>query len=73
MTKPALPVPVRAIEKSPAQGGLFHLRGTSDARFTASYCPVDRIRLVGQTMHQVDERTPVSDLESDEDLSRRAG
>ncbi len=37
--------------------------GTSDARFIASYCPVIEFGLVGQTMHQVDERTAVSDLE----------
>lgn len=37
--------------------------GTSDARFIASYCPVIEFGLVGQTMHQVDERTPVEDLE----------
>src|ERR1700686_2821821 len=37
--------------------------GTSDARFIASYCPVIELGLVGQTMHQIDERTPVSDLE----------
>jgi succinyl-diaminopimelate desuccinylase len=37
--------------------------GTSDARFIAKYCPVIEFGLVGQTMHQVDERTPVSDLE----------
>src|ERR1700689_2967309 len=37
--------------------------GTSDARFIASYCPVIEFGLVGQTMHAVDERTPVSDLE----------
>jgi len=37
--------------------------GTSDARFIASYCPVIEFGLVGQTMHQIDERTPVSDLE----------
>jgi succinyl-diaminopimelate desuccinylase len=38
--------------------------GTSDARFIASYCPVIEFGLVGQTMHQVDERTPVKDLET---------
>jgi succinyl-diaminopimelate desuccinylase len=38
--------------------------GTSDARFIASYCPVIEFGLVGQTMHQVDERTPVADLET---------
>jgi succinyl-diaminopimelate desuccinylase len=37
--------------------------GTSDARFIASYCPVIEFGLVGQTMHEIDERTPVSDLE----------
>src|SRR6202162_447003 len=37
--------------------------GTSDARFIAGYCPVIEFGLVGQTMHQVDERTPVADLE----------
>src|SRR5882724_6579301 len=37
--------------------------GTSDARFITRYCPVIEFGLVGQTMHQIDERTPVSDLE----------
>jgi acetylornithine deacetylase/succinyl-diaminopimelate desuccinylase-like protein len=37
--------------------------GTSDARFIASYCPVIEFGLVGQTMQQIDERPPVSDLE----------
>lgn len=37
--------------------------GTSDARFITNYCPVLEFGLVGQTMHQIDERTPVSDLE----------
>jgi succinyl-diaminopimelate desuccinylase len=36
--------------------------GTSDARFIKDYCPVIELGLVGQTMHQVDERTEVSDL-----------
>ena len=45
--------------------------GTSDARFISSYCPVIEFGLVGQTMHQIDERTPVSRSgEADEDLSR---
>lgn len=38
--------------------------GTSDARFISSYCPVIEFGLVGQTMHQVDERVPVADLET---------
>jgi succinyl-diaminopimelate desuccinylase len=37
--------------------------GTSDARFISSYCPVIEFGLVGQTMHQIDERVPVEDLE----------
>jgi succinyl-diaminopimelate desuccinylase len=37
--------------------------GTSDARFIASCCPVIEFGLVGQTMHQVDERAAVADIE----------
>ena len=37
--------------------------GTSDARFIVNYCPVIEFGLVGQTMHQIDERTPVADLD----------
>lgn len=37
--------------------------GTSDARFITHYCPVIEFGLVGQTMHQIDERTPLKDLE----------
>jgi succinyl-diaminopimelate desuccinylase len=36
--------------------------GTSDARFIKDYCPVLEFGLVGQTMHQTDERTPIADL-----------
>jgi succinyl-diaminopimelate desuccinylase len=36
--------------------------GTSDARFIKDYCPVLEFGLVGQTMHQVDESTPIADL-----------
>jgi succinyl-diaminopimelate desuccinylase len=36
--------------------------GTSDARFIKDYCPVIEFGLVGATMHQVDECTPVADL-----------
>jgi len=36
--------------------------GTSDARFITHYCPVLEFGLVGQTMHQVDERTATGDL-----------
>ncbi|CAH0187849.1 succinyl-diaminopimelate desuccinylase [Agrobacterium fabrum] len=38
--------------------------GTSDARFIKDYCPVVEFGLVGQTMHMVDERVAVADLET---------
>jgi len=41
--------------------------GTSDARFIANYCPVAEFGLVGATMHQADERVPVTELR---DLAR---
>jgi succinyl-diaminopimelate desuccinylase len=37
--------------------------GTSDARFISNYCPVIEFGLLGQTMHQVDERASVADME----------
>jgi succinyl-diaminopimelate desuccinylase len=37
--------------------------GTSDARFISNYCPVIEFGLVGQTMHQIDERASVADIE----------
>ena len=36
--------------------------GTSDARFIKDVCPVVEFGLVGQTMHKVDERTPISQI-----------
>ena len=45
--------------------------GTSDARFIKHYCPVLEFGLVGQTMHQVDERVPVADLERLQGIYRR--
>ena len=38
--------------------------GTSDARFIKDACPVIEFGLVGQTMHQVNERVCVQDLEA---------
>lgn len=38
--------------------------GTSDARFITQYCPVVEFGLVGQTMHQVDERVPIAELQA---------
>jgi succinyl-diaminopimelate desuccinylase len=37
--------------------------GTSDARFIVKDCPVVEFGLVGQTMHQIDERVAVEDLD----------
>ena len=38
--------------------------GTSDARFIRSYCPVLEFGLVGETMHKVDEKSAIEDLEA---------
>jgi succinyl-diaminopimelate desuccinylase len=38
--------------------------GTSDARFIKDYCPVVELGLVNATIHQVDERVPLADLET---------
>jgi succinyl-diaminopimelate desuccinylase len=38
--------------------------GTSDARFIKDYCPVVEFGLVGQTMHKIDERVPVAEVEA---------
>ena len=36
--------------------------GTSDARFVKDHCPVVEFGLVGQTMHQVDERVEIDQI-----------
>ncbi len=38
--------------------------GTSDARFIRAMCPVLELGLVGQTMHQIDERAPTAEIEA---------
>ena len=38
--------------------------GTSDARFIKNYCPVIEFGPINKTIHQVDERIPVSELEA---------
>jgi succinyl-diaminopimelate desuccinylase len=38
--------------------------GTSDARFIKDHCPVVEFGLVGKTMHMVDERVDLADLET---------
>jgi len=37
--------------------------GTSDARFIKDYCPVIEFGMASGTMHKVDERVAVSDVE----------
>jgi succinyl-diaminopimelate desuccinylase len=49
---------VAGVEPETSTGG-----GTSDARFFKDVCPVVEFGLVGQTMHQIDERTSVADLD----------
>jgi succinyl-diaminopimelate desuccinylase len=45
--------------------------GTSDARFIRAMCPVLELGLVGQTMHQIDERAPVAEIEALAEVYRR--
>ena len=45
--------------------------GTSDARFIKDYCPVVEFGLVGKTMHMVDERVALTDLETLTDIYSR--
>lgn len=45
--------------------------GTSDARFIKDYCEVVEYGLVGQTMHQIDERVSLADLEGLTKVYRR--
>jgi len=45
--------------------------GTSDARFIKNYCPVVEYGVVGQTMHQVDERVATADLITLERITHR--
>jgi len=45
--------------------------GTSDARFIVKDCPVVEFGLVGQTMHQVDERVAIADLDRLAGIYRR--
>jgi succinyl-diaminopimelate desuccinylase len=42
--------------------------GTSDARYIKDHCPVVEFGLVGQTMHKVDERVDLSDIEALADI-----
>jgi succinyl-diaminopimelate desuccinylase len=46
--------------------------GTSDARFIRTACPVVELGLVGQTMHGVDERVSIEDIETLSRIYERA-
>ncbi len=45
--------------------------GTSDARFIAKHGPVLEFGLVGKTMHQIDERVPVADIDGLAEIYRK--
>jgi succinyl-diaminopimelate desuccinylase len=45
--------------------------GASDAGFIKDYCPVVEFGLVGKTMHMIDERVPLAELETLTDIYQR--
>jgi succinyl-diaminopimelate desuccinylase len=74
LTKPGpfVDLVVEAIaEKTGRRPALSTSGGTSDARFIKDYCPVVDFGLVGRTMHQVDERVALADLETLTAIYRR--
>ncbi|MAL78878.1 MAG: succinyl-diaminopimelate desuccinylase [Sneathiella sp.] len=42
--------------------------GTSDARFIKDFCPVAEFGLISQTMHKIDERASLADIEALADI-----
>ena len=53
----------RAVEAETGVKPVFSTSGgTSDARFVKDHCPVVEFGLVGQTMHQVDERVEIAQI-----------
>ena len=65
-TEPSAFVEVVAAAAQEATGRRAELStsgGTSDARFIRALCPVVELGLVGSTMHMVDERAPVAEIE----------
>ena len=45
--------------------------GTSDARFIKDFCPIAEFGLISQTMHKVDERVQIEDIEKLTDIYDR--
>ena len=72
--EPRLPDPRRQADRVAVSGSIEAVTGrtpalstsggTSDARFIKDYCPVVEFGLVGKTMHMVDERVALADLET---------
>ena len=57
-------LPARGVEAEPGRAPeLSTSGGTSDARFIKNHCPVVEFGLVGKTMHQVDERIEIEQIE----------
>lgn len=55
----------KAVEKETGLSPEFSTSGgTSDARFVKDHCPVVEFGLVGKTMHKVDERIEISQIEA---------
>jgi succinyl-diaminopimelate desuccinylase len=52
-----------AREVAGRQPALSTSGGTSDARYIKDHCPVVELGLIGDTMHAVDERVPLADLQ----------
>lgn len=62
-TSPDIANVTHAVEKvSGLKPQLATFGGTSDARFIANYCPVVECGLVGETMHQVNERVEIEQV-----------
>ena len=60
---PLVDIPVDAItDRQLERPALTTGGGTSDARFIKDLCPVMELGLVGDTMHQTNERVPVADI-----------
>ena len=69
---PFIDLVARAIEEETGRRPVLSTTGgTSDARFIQAICPVVEFGLVGQTMHAVDERTSVAELEQLAAIYRR--